>query len=56
MNPYFYSDTISNFITASTNEIFDAISRSNDFPDDPNIKNTSGKLRDATIEDCNLIE
>lgn len=25
MNPYFYSDTISNFITASTNEIFGPI-------------------------------
>lgn len=35
MNPYFYSDTISNFITASTNEIFGTISINSDFPDEP---------------------
>jgi hypothetical protein len=38
MNPYFYSDTISNFITASTNEIFGLLSRNSDFPDDPTQK------------------
>jgi hypothetical protein len=38
MNPYFYSDTISNFITASTNEIFGSLSRNSDFPDDPTQK------------------
>ena len=35
MNPYFYSDTISNFITSSTNEIFGTISINSDFPDEP---------------------
>ncbi len=34
MNPYFYSNTISNFITSSTNEIFGAITRNSDFPDE----------------------
>ncbi len=38
MNPYFYSDTISNFLTASTNEIFGSISRNSDFPDEPTQK------------------
>jgi hypothetical protein len=38
MNPYFYSDTISNFLTASTNEIFGSITRNSDFPDDPTQK------------------
>jgi len=34
MNSYFYSDTISNFITSSTNEIFGTITRNSDFPDE----------------------
>lgn len=34
MNPYFYSDTISNFLSASSNEIFGAITRNSDFPDE----------------------
>jgi Uncharacterized conserved protein (DUF2075) len=38
MNPYFYSDTISNFIDSSTNEIFGAISSNSDFPDEPTQK------------------
>ena len=38
MNPYFYSDTISNFLTACTNEIFGSITRNSDFPDDPTQK------------------
>ena len=38
MNPYFYSDTISNFLTASTNEIFGSITRNSDFADDPTQK------------------
>lgn len=38
MNPYFYSDTTTNFITASANEIFGSISRNSDFPDDPTQK------------------
>lgn len=38
MNPYFYSDTISSFLAASTNEIFGAISRNSNFPDDPTQK------------------
>ena len=38
MNPYFYSDTISNFITSSTNEIFGAISSNSDFPVEPTQK------------------
>jgi len=38
MNPYFYSDTISNFIASSTNEIFGAISSNSDFPDEPTQK------------------
>ncbi|MGN6196950.1 MAG: hypothetical protein ACTHOB_18560 [Ginsengibacter sp.] len=38
MNPYFYSDTISNFLTASTNEIFGSITLNSDFPDDPTQK------------------
>ena len=38
MNPYFYSSTISNFITSSTNEIFGTITRNSDFPDEPTQK------------------
>lgn len=38
MNSYFYSDTISNFITSSTNEIFGTITRNSDFPDEPTQK------------------
>jgi hypothetical protein len=38
MNPYFYSDTISNFLTSSHNEVFGAISSNSDFPDDPTQK------------------
>jgi hypothetical protein len=38
MNPYFYSSTISNFITSSTNEIFGIISQNSDFPDEPTQK------------------
>jgi len=38
MNPYFYSDTISNFLTSSNNEIFGAISSNSDFPDEPTQK------------------
>jgi len=38
MNPYFYSDTISNFLTTSTNEIFGSIARNSDFPDEPTQK------------------
>jgi len=38
MNPYFYSDTISNFLTTSTNEIFGSISLNSDFPDEPTQK------------------
>src|SRR6185437_6480492 len=38
MNSYFYSDTISNFVTSSTNEIFGAISSNSDFPDEPTQK------------------
>src|SRR5665647_68572 len=38
MKPYFYSDTISNFITGSTNEIFGTITRNSDFPDEPTQK------------------
>ena len=34
MNPYFYSNTISNFINSSTNEIFGIITRNSDFPDE----------------------
>lgn len=34
MNPYFYSNTISNFINSSTNEIFGTITRNSDFPDE----------------------
>src|SRR6185312_3266252 len=38
MTPYFYSDTISNFLTTSTNEIFGSIARNSDFPDEPTQK------------------
>jgi Uncharacterized conserved protein (DUF2075) len=38
MKPYFYSDTISNFIISSTNEIFGALTRNSDFPDEPTQK------------------
>ena len=38
MTPYFYSDTISNFLTTSTNEIFGSLSHNSDFPDDPTQK------------------
>ena len=38
MNSYFYSDTIADFLTSSTNEIFGAITRSSDFPDEPTQK------------------
>ncbi|MGN6531107.1 MAG: hypothetical protein ACTHK0_05085 [Ginsengibacter sp.] len=38
MNPYFYSDTLPNFLTASTNEIFGSITRNSDLPDDPTQK------------------
>jgi hypothetical protein len=38
MNPYFDSDTISNFLTSSTNEILGSISRNSDFPDEPTQK------------------
>ena len=34
MNPYFYSNTISNFINSSTNEIFGTITLNSDFPDE----------------------
>jgi hypothetical protein len=34
MNPYFYSDTISNFLASSTNEIFGSITCNSDFPDE----------------------
>ena len=34
MNPFFYSNTISNFIASSTNEIFGTITRNSDFPDE----------------------
>lgn len=34
MNPYFYSDTISKFITSSTQAIFGTISQNSDFPDE----------------------
>ena len=38
MTAYFYSDTISNFLTASTNEIFGSLSHNSDFPDEPTQK------------------
>ena len=38
MNSYFYSDTVANFHTSSTNEIFGAITRNSDFPDEPTQK------------------
>ncbi|MDQ2718882.1 MAG: hypothetical protein M3Z26_03860 [Bacteroidota bacterium] len=38
MNPYFYSDTIPDFLTSSTNEIFGSIARNSDFPDEPTQK------------------
>ena len=34
MNPYFYSNTISDFLHSSINEIFGAISRNSDFSDE----------------------
>jgi hypothetical protein len=34
MNPYFYSDSISKFITSSTQAIFGTISQNSDFPDE----------------------
>jgi len=34
MQPFFYSDTISNFISSSVNEIFGSLSRNSDFPDE----------------------
>ncbi len=33
MNPYFYSNTISNFIASSINEVFGTITRNSDFPE-----------------------
>lgn len=38
MNSYFYSDTIQDFLTSSTNEIFGTITRNSDFPDEPTQK------------------
>ncbi|MEO9146286.1 MAG: DUF2075 domain-containing protein [Ginsengibacter sp.] len=38
MNSYFYSNTIADFLTSSTNEIFGAITRNSDFPDEPTQK------------------
>lgn len=38
MNPYFYSDSISEFITSSTQAIFGTISQNSDFPDEPTQK------------------
>lgn len=38
MNSYFYSDTISNFIASSSNEIFGVITSNSDFPDEPTQK------------------
>lgn len=38
MRRYFYSDTISNFITCSTQEIFGTIAQNSDFPDEPTQK------------------
>src|SRR6185312_6217363 len=38
MNPYFYSNTISDFLTTSTSEIFGTITRNSDFPDEPTQK------------------
>lgn len=34
MNPYFYTDTIKNFVASSTQEIFGCIAQNSDFPDD----------------------
>src|SRR5690242_12610701 len=38
MNSYFYSNTIQDFLTSSTNEIFGTITRNSDFPDEPTQK------------------
>jgi hypothetical protein len=38
MNSYFYSNTIQDFLSSSTNEIFGAIARNSDFPDEPTQK------------------
>ncbi|MEO6820666.1 MAG: DNA/RNA helicase domain-containing protein, partial [Ginsengibacter sp.] len=38
MNRCFYSNSIGNFLTSSTNEIFGAITRASDFPDEPTQK------------------
>ena len=38
MNSYFYSNTIQDFLTSSTNEIFGTIARNSDFPDEPTQK------------------
>jgi hypothetical protein len=56
MNPYFYSDTISNFLTSSTNEIFGAISSNSDFPDEPTQKGAwtqEIKALKEILQNCN---
>jgi hypothetical protein len=45
MNSYFYSNTIQDFLTSSTNGISGTISRNSDFPDEPTQKGARNEIR-----------